>query len=135
MFTIIEAPEWGWLSASTAAGFGLFGFIFLVTQYFQLVRGYGPLEAGLRTLPVALLSTEAAGIGSGVNDTTRELGGTLGVAVIGSVFKPIYIGALADGPIVGALPPGPGRPPRSRWVRPSSGRLGWAGWLRGSSPR
>ncbi|MCP3910305.1 MAG: DHA2 family efflux MFS transporter permease subunit [Actinomycetia bacterium] len=223
VFTIIEAPEWGWFSASTAAGFGLtalllgifitwelravhpmlpvrifrnlrfsaasvaitsaffalFGFIFLVTQYFQLVRGYGPLEAGLRTLPVALaiavasvlapqvvarvgttrvvavglgsmaiaftwisavsastpyleivgqmillggglglttapatesimgsLSTEKAGIGSAVNDTTRELGGTLGVAVIGSVFNSIYIGALADGPIVGSLPPG-----------------------------
>ena len=39
--------------AITAAFFALFGFIFLITQYFQLVRGYGPLEAGVRTLPVA----------------------------------------------------------------------------------
>ena len=221
VFTIIEAPEWGWTSASTAVGFvltatllatfviwelraahpmlpvrifqnlrfsaasiaitsaffALFGFIFLVTQYFQLVRGYSPLEAGLRTLPVATaiavasvlaprivgrigttrvvaaglgsmaisftwisavsastpyleivgqmillggglglttapatesimgsLSADKAGIGSAVNDTTRELGGTLGVAVIGSVFNSMYIGALADGPIVEALP-------------------------------
>lgn len=40
--------------AITSAFFALFGFIFLVTQYFQLVRGYGPLEAGVRTLPVAI---------------------------------------------------------------------------------
>ncbi len=97
VFTIIEAPEWGWAStrtlggfvvvaalltvfvrfelgaehpmlpvgifgnlrfsaatvAITAAFFALFGFIFLITQYFQLVRGYGPFEAGVRTLPVA----------------------------------------------------------------------------------
>jgi hypothetical protein len=39
--------------AVTASFFALFGFIFLITQYFQLVRGYGPLEAGVRTLPVA----------------------------------------------------------------------------------
>ena len=31
-----------------------------------------------------------AGVGSGVNDATRELGGTLGVAVIGSVFASLY---------------------------------------------
>ena len=226
VFTIIEAPEWGWASTSTFAGFGLaavllvafvrwelrvehpmlpvsifrnlrfsaasvaitsaffalFGFIFLITQYFQLVRGYGPLEAGVRTLPVAFsiaaaavlaprivervgttnvvragltllasafvwiafrvevdtsyleiagqmvflgvglgattapatesimgsLSADKAGIGSAVNDTTRELGGTLGVAIIGSVFSSIYIGALdgsdADGTFA-QLPP------------------------------
>ena len=34
----------------TAAFFGLFGFIFLVTQYFQTVRGYDTLQAGLATL-------------------------------------------------------------------------------------
>ena len=37
----------------TAAFFALFGFIFLVTQYFQLVRDYKPLDAGVRTVPVA----------------------------------------------------------------------------------
>src|SRR2546429_1630458 len=29
-------------------------FIFLITQYFQLVHGYSPLSAGLRTLSFAL---------------------------------------------------------------------------------
>ncbi len=154
----------------TAAFFALFGFIFLVTQYFQFVRGYGTLSSGLRTLPVAfsiafaaitgtqlavkignravvtmgltLLSIaffwiaifmnadypyqlivlnmivmglgigfttapatesimgavppEKAGQGSGVNDATREVGGTLGVAVIGSVYASLYTSNLSD---------------------------------------
>ena len=157
--------------AVTAAFFALFGFIFLVTQYFQFVRGYSPLGTGVRLLPVAtsvalmsiagarlvglvgnklvvgtgLLSltiafawtstagpdtsyaaivgqmlflggglgltstpaTEAimgvvpaarAGIGSAVNDATRELGGTLGVAIIGSVSLSVYRGGLPELP-------------------------------------
>jgi EmrB/QacA subfamily drug resistance transporter len=31
--------------------FGMFGSIFLLAQFFQVVQGYSPLEAGLRTLP------------------------------------------------------------------------------------
>jgi EmrB/QacA subfamily drug resistance transporter len=156
--------------AITAAFFGLFGFIFLITQYFQVVRGYDTLTAGLATLPFALvtgvlspvaialmkrfgttlvvagglalmsvgfvlasgsaadsaywgrvvgsmvlmaaglaltagpatdaimgaLPREKAGAGSAVNDTTREVGGTLGVAVVGSVMSSIYGPRLAD---------------------------------------
>jgi len=37
------------------AFFGLFGFIFLVTQFFQAVKGYNTLNAGLRTLPFAIV--------------------------------------------------------------------------------
>jgi EmrB/QacA subfamily drug resistance transporter len=150
--------------AIALAFFGLFGFIFLITQYFQLVRGYDPLKAGVATLPFAVVTavmsptaiavmkqlgtkivvasgllimsagfavaatlspgsaywgpviasmtlmaaglalttspaTDAimgalppakAGAGSAVNDTTRELGGALGVAVIGSVMASVY---------------------------------------------
>jgi EmrB/QacA subfamily drug resistance transporter len=36
---------------SFAMFFGVFGAIFLLSQFFQTVQGYGPLEAGLRTLP------------------------------------------------------------------------------------
>jgi EmrB/QacA subfamily drug resistance transporter len=210
---VIEAPEWGWTSASAvstmAAGVGLLGlfvlfewraehpmldvslfrnprfsaasgsvaisffalqgFIFLVTQYFQFIKGFSPLGAGVRLLPVAtavavasvvgtrlavrvgnkvivatgLLSfaagllwtatvstttsyttivgqmlllgagmgmtsapaTEAimgavpkakAGVGSAVNDATRLFGGTLGVAVIGSVAASLYSSRLAS---------------------------------------
>ncbi len=157
--------------AIAAAFFGLFGFIFLITQYMQLVQGYSPLEAGLRTVPFAVvtgvfsplsivimhrvgtkivvttglalmtagfvmasnlesdsaylgpvlacmvvmaaglglttspateaimgaLPTDKAGVGSAVNDTTRELGGTLGVALVGSVFASLYGPQVVDG--------------------------------------
>ena len=51
------------------------------------------------------LSLDKAGVGSAVNDTTRELGGTLGVAVVGSVFSSIYVASLGDGPIFSSLAP------------------------------
>lgn len=149
--------------------FALFGSLFLMTQYWQLVHGYSPLEAGVRLLPHAaammivaplsarlvekagtkrivvsglmlivtgllLLSTiqpdtqyivvisffvimaagmgmtmapatesvmgslprEKAGVGSAVNDTTRQVGGALGVAIIGSVVSSAYAGHIAD---------------------------------------
>jgi EmrB/QacA subfamily drug resistance transporter len=156
--------------AITAAFFGLFGFIFLITQFFQAVLGFSTLRAGLATLPFAgvtivlspiaialmnrfgttrvvasglilmsggfaLASTSGpdasywgrvvismllmaaglalttgpatdavmgalpvskAGAGSAVNDTTREVGGTLGVAVIGSVMSSFYGTRLGD---------------------------------------
>jgi EmrB/QacA subfamily drug resistance transporter len=163
------------LSAATGsigiAFFVLFGFTFLVTQYFQFVRGYSTLSAGVHTLPFALgagvtapiaarlalkfgtkrivslgltnmaigliiigtaeadtaywgpviismlflanglalvtspatdavmgeLPREKAGIGSAVNDVSREVGGTLGVAISGSVFASLY------GPKLGEL--------------------------------
>jgi EmrB/QacA subfamily drug resistance transporter len=208
VFTIIEAPAYGWTAARSVAGFAgsavllvafvlrerraahpmldvqlfrnmrfsaasgavtvsfftLFGFIFLITLYFQFVRGYGPLSTGVRLLPVALsvgagsvagtqlavragtklivtaglvamagfygwvaattsattsygiiaaqmviyglglgltsapatesimgaISRRKAGVGSAVNDSTRLVGGTLGVAVLGSVYASVY---------------------------------------------
>jgi hypothetical protein len=218
IFTIIEAPNHGWGSARSVAGFALvavllgvfvawelrvdepmldvnlfrnlrftaasgsvtiaffalFGFIFMITQYFQFFKGYGPLSAGVHLLPVATSvavasvlgtklavrfgtkivvagglvavagfyawvststattsydtialqmvifgtgmgftsapATEAimgvvprakAGVGSAVNDATRLLGGTLGVAVIGSVYASLYSSRLRE-----ALPAG-----------------------------
>src|SRR5499433_1726800 len=213
VFTIIEAPDYGWTSvrsllgfvlsavllaafigwerrvahpmldvrlfrnmrfsaasgAVTVAFFTLFGFIFLITQYFQFIRGYGPLSTGVRLLPVALavgagsvagtqlavragtklivtaglvamagfygwvaatisatlaygiiaaqmvvyglglgltsapatesimgaISRAKAGIGSAINDSTRLVGGTLGVAVLGSVYASVYASRLS----------------------------------------
>jgi EmrB/QacA subfamily drug resistance transporter len=155
--------------AVTVAFFALFGFIFLVTQYFQFIRGYGSLSTGARILPVAItlaigsvlgvtvaarigtravvmtglallatsfgwialsptfmpypqivgqmvlmglglgattapatesilsvLPAAKAGVGSAVNDATREAGGTLGVAVLGSIFTSLYASHLGD---------------------------------------
>ncbi len=62
---------------------------------------------GLATAPatesiMGSLPPEKAGVGSAVNDTTRELGGTLGVAVLGSVFSSVYGPGLVDK--LGGLP-------------------------------
>lgn len=161
----------------TVAFFALFGFIFLITQYFQFVRGYTPLQSGVRVLPVATciavaaitgtklavrfgnkqvvatgllfmsigflwvsfaspstpyleivgqmiflglglgftsapateavmgsVPAEKAGQGSAVNDATREVGGTLGIAVIGSVFASVYSAAIGRSDAWSALP-------------------------------
>jgi hypothetical protein len=37
-----------------------------------------------------------AGVGSAMNDTTRELGGALGVAVLGSLLTSTYASSLGD---------------------------------------
>ena len=45
--------------------FGMFGSIFLLAQFFQIVQGYSPLQAGLRTLPwtaMPILVAPIAGI-------------------------------------------------------------------------
>jgi hypothetical protein len=54
---------------------------------------------------MGVVRPEQAGAGSAVNDATRQVGGTLGVAVIGSIFSTLYIRHLADSPTVSALPP------------------------------
>jgi EmrB/QacA subfamily drug resistance transporter len=163
----------------TVAFFALFGFIFVITQYFQFVLGYSPLEAGARLAPFAAATAIAsvvgaraagefgtkmvvaggltsmavgfawtaavgsatgyaeialqmvflggglgltsapstasimdalppakAGVGSAVNDTTRQVGGTLGVAVIGSAFSSIYSHRLTHSDIAASLPAG-----------------------------
>ena len=164
--------------AVTVAFFALFGFIFLITQFMQLLQGFSPLGTGVRILPVAcsiaigsvlgtrlavtqigtrvvvalglsmmaasfswistidlgvsylemaaqmvllggglglttapatdsimgVVRPEQAGAGSAVNDATRQVGGTLGVAVIGSIFATLYTGGLGDTPAVAALP-------------------------------
>jgi EmrB/QacA subfamily drug resistance transporter len=47
-----------------------------------------------------------AGVGSAVNDTTRQVGGAVGVAVIGSVFNSIYASRVGDRLDSLALPTG-----------------------------
>jgi EmrB/QacA subfamily drug resistance transporter len=167
---LFRNPRFTAASGSVAISFfALSGFIFLVTQYFQFLKGYGPLSTGVRLLPVATSvaassilgtrlavrtgtklvvaaglflmaafyvwvtttntstsyatiaaqmvvlgtgmgltsapATEAimgvvpktkAGVGSAINDATRLLGGTLGVAVIGSVYASLYTSRLTD---------------------------------------
>jgi EmrB/QacA subfamily drug resistance transporter len=66
-----------------------------------LVRGIIGMGFGITTAPVTesimgSLPPERAGVGSAVNDTTRQTGGALGVAVIGSLFAARYHGAIGQ---------------------------------------
>src|ERR1017187_2288937 len=156
-------------AAVTVIFFALFGSLFVLTQYLQLVHGYSPLSAGLRALPFAFamagmsplspvlakrlgtrviipagmalmglglldLSTAGvhtayppiaiaiaimgagmglvmapasttimttvpahqAGAGSAINDTIREVGGALGVAIVGSLSAAVYRSRLGS---------------------------------------
>jgi EmrB/QacA subfamily drug resistance transporter len=171
----------GALSISVAF-YCLFGFIFLITQYMQFVKGYSTLSAGVHTLPFAIVAAiftplaavvalkvgsravvttglllmggglvvaalnssastaywgpilvsmvllalglsaitaptaeavmgsvpdEQRGAAGGVNNTTRELGGTLGVAVFGSVFASSYAPKVTSAFRALPIPAGP----------------------------
>lgn len=48
-------------------------------------------ESIMGSLPLA-----KAGVGSAMNDTTRQVGGTLGVAIIGSVLSSVYGSKIVD---------------------------------------
>ena len=168
--SVFENPRFSAGSGTiTIVFFAMFGSMLLMTQYWQLVHGYSPLQAGIRLLPYAAtmmivaplsarfverlgtkqvvmtglglvvagmlaLSTIAAdspypiviayfmmmaagmgmtmapateavmgslprakaGVGSAINDTTRQVGGALGVAVIGTVVSSVYSARIVD---------------------------------------
>jgi EmrB/QacA subfamily drug resistance transporter len=85
-------------------GLGLMatGFIVLSTlgtsaSYWHLLAGLLPLGAGMAlagspatTAIVASLPREKQGVASAINDVSRELGGALGIAVLGSILNTAY---------------------------------------------
>ena len=54
--------------ASLAMYFGMFGSVFLLSQFFQTAQGYSPLEAGLRVLPWTAMPMLVAPIAGGLTD-------------------------------------------------------------------
>ena len=44
------------------------------------------------------LPADKAGVGSAMNDTTREIGGALGVAILGSITNAIYSSSITSNP-------------------------------------
>src|SRR5215212_8968953 len=74
---------------SLAMSFGIFGSIFLLAQFFQTVWGYGPLEAGLRTLPWTGMPMIVAPIAGALSDR------------IGS--RPLVASGLALPPVANAI--------------------------------
>nr|WP_068007035.1 DHA2 family efflux MFS transporter permease subunit [Nocardia pseudobrasiliensis] len=61
--------------------------------------GFGVVQGPATESIMGAVPLNEAGAGSAVNDTTREVGGTLGVAVLGSIMTSIYtdrVGARID---------------------------------------
>ena len=55
-------------SASLLMYFGMFGSIFLLTQFFQTAQGYSPLQSGLRVLPWTAMPMIVAPIAGALSD-------------------------------------------------------------------
>ena len=135
VFTIIEAPTYGWTAGRSLAGFAvsavllaafvaaerraphpmldvrlfrnprfsaasaavtvsfftLFGFIFLITQYFQFVRGYSALSAGVRLLR----SRSRSRIGSVAGTQLAVRAGTKLIVTTGLVMMAGFYGWVA----------------------------------------
>src|SRR5205823_4080776 len=73
------------------------------TSYWHIALGLAVMSAGIVCTMVPAtdsimgsLPREKAGVGSAVNDTTRQVGGALGVAVIGSVVASVYSANIAS---------------------------------------
>jgi EmrB/QacA subfamily drug resistance transporter len=81
------------VAAGTSMGSG-YGRVVLTMVL--LGGGMGLAQAPATESIMGALPRAKAGVGSAVNDTTRELGGALGVAVIGSILSSLYDGRIVD---------------------------------------
>ncbi|MEA2717059.1 MAG: hypothetical protein QOI99_1376 [Actinomycetota bacterium] len=88
-----------------AAGLGLASMLGTDTPYLLLAASLVVLATGMATTMapattsiMTSLPMGKAGVGSAVNDTTRELGGALGVAVLGSLVASHYASAIGKVP-------------------------------------
>jgi EmrB/QacA subfamily drug resistance transporter len=94
-----------------AAGMVFLAYLTRTSPTWFVIAGLGVMGAGmgLATPPatgaiISSLPLNKAGVGSAVNDTTRELGGALGIALLGSLLASKYRTAIA--PTAHALPQG-----------------------------
>lgn len=86
-----------------AGGLVVVGTVPVNDGYTHILLGFCLVSAGMAmTMAPATesimgsLPPAKAGVGSAMNDTTRQMGGALGVAVLGSVFATIYRPGMAD---------------------------------------
>jgi MFS family permease len=95
----------------SATGLFVLGFasptmpIAVILLGFSLVGlGNGQTTAPSTTLIMGSVPRAKAGVGSAVNDLSREMGGALGIAVLGSVMASLYRGDIVHR--LASLPPG-----------------------------
>jgi EmrB/QacA subfamily drug resistance transporter len=80
-----------------AGGFVMFTFISTDTPYVVVAAALAVLGTGMSVTAapatgeiMSAVPLSKAGVGSAVNDTTRELGGALGIAILGSIVNSAY---------------------------------------------
>ena len=81
---------------SLAFSLGMFGAVFLLAQYLQIVDGYAPLEAGIRTLPwtaAPMVVAPIAGLLAPRVGVRVLLGTGLALQAIGLVWLALTVGA------------------------------------------
>jgi EmrB/QacA subfamily drug resistance transporter len=78
-------------AASLLMFFGMFGSIFLLSQFFQTVQGYSPLGSGLRILPWTLMPMFVAPIAGALSD---KIGGAR-IMGIGLTLQAAGLGSMA----------------------------------------
>jgi EmrB/QacA subfamily drug resistance transporter len=84
-------------TVSTSSGYGLVAVVLPLLGFGMGFTMAPATESIMGSLPRA-----KAGVGSAMNDTTRQVGGALGVAVVGSVVSSSYASAIA--PALRGLP-------------------------------
>jgi EmrB/QacA subfamily drug resistance transporter len=78
-------------TVTTSTGYGRLAVALVFMGLGMGLAGAPATESIMSSLPPA-----RANIGSAVNDTTRELGGALGVAIVGSIMSSLYTTKLTD---------------------------------------
>ena len=68
----------------------------LAWRFVILAAGMGLVMAPATDSVMGSLPLAKAGVGSAVNDTTRQVGGALGIAIIGSVVSSVYGSKLSE---------------------------------------
>jgi EmrB/QacA subfamily drug resistance transporter len=90
---LITAVSLGLLAlVSVGSGYALIGVSFLLLGVGMGISMPPATDAVMGSLPAS-----KAGVGSGMNDMTRQVGGALGVAVLGSIASSVYRGKLPVG--------------------------------------
>jgi hypothetical protein len=97
---VAMAAFYGWVAATISATLA-YGII--AAQMVVYGLGMGLTSAPATESIMGAISRAKAGVGSAINDSTRLVGGTLGVAVIGSVYASVYASRLT-GTMPAAVP-------------------------------
>jgi DHA2 family multidrug resistance protein-like MFS transporter len=88
----VAAAGLGFLTQVDASG----GLVAVVTGSVIISLGLAPVFGVTTELIVGSAPPEQAGAASGISETGAELGGALGIAIMGSIGVAIYRGQLAD---------------------------------------